>query len=35
MAAPARDMIVIKDLVKQFGPLRAVDGVSLTCRKGR
>jgi polar amino acid transport system ATP-binding protein len=35
MAAPARDMIVIKDLVKQFGPLRAVDGVSLTVPQGQ
>jgi polar amino acid transport system ATP-binding protein len=29
-----RDMVVIKDLVKQFGTLRAVDGVSLTVRRG-
>jgi polar amino acid transport system ATP-binding protein len=28
-------MIVIKDLVKQFGPLRAVDGVSLTVPHGQ
>jgi ABC-type polar amino acid transport system ATPase subunit len=35
MAAPAKDMIVIKDLVKQFGGLRAVDGVSLTVPLGR
>jgi len=35
MAAPANDMIVIKDLVKQFGPLRAVDGVSLSVPKGQ
>ena len=35
MAAPAEDMIVIKDLVKQFGPLRAVDGVSLSVPKGQ
>jgi polar amino acid transport system ATP-binding protein len=35
MAAPASDMIVIKDLVKQFGPLRAVNGVSLTVPKGQ
>lgn len=35
MAAPANDMIVIKDLVKQFGPLRAVDGVSLTVPHGQ
>ena len=31
----ANDMIVIKDLVKQFGPLRAVDGVSLSVPKGQ
>jgi polar amino acid transport system ATP-binding protein len=31
----ARDMVVIKDLVKQFGPLNAVDGVSLTVRQGQ
>jgi polar amino acid transport system ATP-binding protein len=30
MAAPRNDMIVIKDLVKHFGALRAVDGVSLS-----
>jgi polar amino acid transport system ATP-binding protein len=35
MAAPAKDMIVIKDLVKQFGPLRAVDGVSLSVPHGQ
>jgi polar amino acid transport system ATP-binding protein len=35
MAAPAKDMIVIKDLVKQFGGLRAVDGVSLTVPLGQ
>ena len=35
MAAPARDMIVIKDLVKQFGALRAVDGVSLSVPPGQ
>jgi len=35
MAAPARDMIVIKDLVKLFGPLRAVDGVSLSVPQGQ
>jgi polar amino acid transport system ATP-binding protein len=35
MAAPADNMIVIKDLVKQFGPLRAVDGVSLSVPKGQ
>jgi len=35
MAATANDMIVIKDLVKQFGPLRAVDGVSLTVPQGQ
>jgi polar amino acid transport system ATP-binding protein len=35
MAATADDMIVIKDLVKQFGPLRAVDGVSLSVPKGQ
>jgi polar amino acid transport system ATP-binding protein len=28
-------MIVIKDLVKQFGPLRAVDGVSLSVPQGQ
>ena len=27
---PGRDMVVIKNLVKQFGPLNAVDGVFLT-----
>jgi polar amino acid transport system ATP-binding protein len=35
MAAPASDMIVIKQLVKQFGSLRAVDGVSLTVPHGQ
>ncbi len=35
MAATANDMIVIKDLVKQFGPLRAVDGVSLSVPQGQ
>jgi len=35
MAAPADNMIVIKDLVKQFGPLWAVDGVSLSVPKGQ
>jgi ABC-type polar amino acid transport system ATPase subunit len=32
---PDRDMVVIKHLVKQFGPLRAVDGVNLTVRQGQ
>ena len=31
----ANPMIDIKDLVKQFGPLRAVDGVSLSVPKGQ
>src|SRR5436305_2020402 len=35
MPAPSHDMIVIKDLVKQFGPLRAVDGVSLSVPHGQ
>src|SRR5262245_32525915 len=35
MAAPASDMIVIKDLDKQFGALRAVNGVSLTVANGQ
>jgi polar amino acid transport system ATP-binding protein len=35
MAAPAKDMIVIKQLIKNFGALRAVDGVSLTVPKGQ
>jgi polar amino acid transport system ATP-binding protein len=35
MVAPASDMIVIKQLVKQFGSLRAVDGVSLTVPHGK
>jgi ABC-type polar amino acid transport system ATPase subunit len=35
MAAPAKDMIVIKSLVKQFGALKAVDGVSLTVPQGQ
>jgi polar amino acid transport system ATP-binding protein len=35
MAAPAKDMIVIKDLVKQFGALRAVSGVSLRVPQGQ
>src|ERR1700682_2353843 len=35
MPAPASNMIVIKDLVKQFGSLRAVDGVSLTVPHGQ
>jgi polar amino acid transport system ATP-binding protein len=34
-AAPPRDMIAIKNLVKQFGRLRAVDGVDLTVRHGQ
>src|SRR6266545_1441143 len=30
-----RDMVVIKDLVKQFGPLRAVNGVNLVVPQGQ
>ncbi len=32
---PSREMVVIKDLVKQFGQFKAVDGVSLTVRQGQ
>ena len=35
MAVPASDMIVIKNLVKNFGALRAVDDVSLTVPRGQ
>jgi ABC-type polar amino acid transport system ATPase subunit len=35
MAAAPNAMIVIKDLVKQFGRLRAVDDVSLTVEQGK
>ena len=31
----AHDMVVIKNLVKQFGQFRAVDGVSLTVKQGQ
>ena len=34
-SAPAREMVVIKDLVKQFGQFKAVDGVSLTVPQGQ
>jgi polar amino acid transport system ATP-binding protein len=35
MAAPAKNMIDIKNLVKQFGSLCAVDGVSLSVPQGQ
>jgi ABC-type polar amino acid transport system ATPase subunit len=34
-STPARGMVVIKDLVKQFGHLKAVDEVNLTVRAGQ
>jgi len=34
-ANASKDMVVIKDLVKQFGQFRAVDGVNLTVRQGQ
>jgi ABC-type polar amino acid transport system ATPase subunit len=34
MDAPSRDMVVIKNLVKQFGKLKAVDDVSLNVGRG-
>ncbi len=34
-AGASKDMVVIKDLVKEFGQFRAVDGVSLTVRQGQ
>ena len=35
MTNETRDMIVIKDLYKHFGQVRALDGVSLTVKKGK
>ena len=32
---PAHEMVVIKNLVKQFGPMKAVDGVNLTVQQGQ
>ncbi len=34
-STPARAMVVIKNLVKQFGPLNAVDGIDLTVLQGQ
>ncbi len=34
-AEPPREMVLIKDLVKQFGPLRAVNGVNLSVPQGQ
>jgi polar amino acid transport system ATP-binding protein len=34
-ASPPAGMVVIKNLVKEFGPFRAVDGVSLTVQPGQ
>ena len=35
MSSETRDMIVIKDLYKHFGPVKALNGVSLTVKKGQ
>src|SRR5215207_5456761 len=34
-AGAPKDMVVIKDLIKEFGAFRAVDGVSLTVQHGQ
>ena len=35
MTDETRDMIVIKDLYKHFGQVKALNGVSLTVKKGK
>ena len=35
MSSETRDMIVIKDLYKYFGPVKALNGVSMTVKKGQ